>query len=366
MTDNIYIFTYLIAFIPIIAVFSFMPYITRRNVFFGVSAPSDFYNSDTAKSMRRSYSTRVIMVGAIMIMASFMSSYFMDDKFRPIAMLVSILVLIGIVTLFYINMWNRAKKLKTELEWYKQIKPVAIADTSFYTSKIAVSKYWFAVYILIILATIVVGLVFYDKMPQKVPMQTDINGLTTYMQKSYQLLFYMPAVQLFLTATFMFVYYSVKKARPELNSQDIKNTVEQNIKFRYAWSCFLMFGGIALLSVFFLTQLEMLSVLQGGITMTATFAVVGLMLLSAILLAVKMGQSGSRINSKEKTDTKVIDKQDDSVWKLGMFYFNKEDPALFVEKRFGVGFTINFAKPAAWIVLAIIVIIVIGAIILNR
>lgn len=43
----------------------------------------------------------------------------------------------------------------------------------------------------------------------------------------------------------------------------------------------------------------------------------------------------------------------DSCWKLGLFYFNPDDAALFVEKRIGFGYTLNFARPAAWIFLAV-------------
>jgi uncharacterized membrane protein len=34
-----------------------------------------------------------------------------------------------------------------------------------------------------------------------------------------------------------------------------------------------------------------------------------------------------------------------------MFYFNKNDPSIFVEKRFGVGWTINFAHPIGLLIL---------------
>jgi uncharacterized membrane protein len=43
------------------------------------------------------------------------------------------------------------------------------------------------------------------------------------------------------------------------------------------------------------------------------------------------------------------DPSPDSAWKLGLFYFNPVDPALFVEKRFGIGWTINLARPWAWV-----------------
>ena len=38
----------------------------------------------------------------------------------------------------------------------------------------------------------------------------------------------------------------------------------------------------------------------------------------------------------------------DECWKLGVFYFNPEDPAIFVEKRFGIGYTCNLANRGAW------------------
>ena len=40
-------------------------------------------------------------------------------------------------------------------------------------------------------------------------------------------------------------------------------------------------------------------------------------------------------------------------WKMGVFYFNPDDPALFIPKRFGIGYTLNFANPWSWVVLAV-------------
>lgn len=39
-------------------------------------------------------------------------------------------------------------------------------------------------------------------------------------------------------------------------------------------------------------------------------------------------------------------------WKLGVFYYRPEDPALFVRKRSGLGVTLNFARPLSWLLLA--------------
>lgn len=54
----------------------------------------------------------------------------------------------------------------------------------------------------------------------------------------------------------------------------------------------------------------------------------------------------------------------DTCWKYGLFYFNPDDSALFVEKRIGIGYTINFAHASAWIVIALTALVPLGGILL--
>jgi uncharacterized membrane protein len=46
------------------------------------------------------------------------------------------------------------------------------------------------------------------------------------------------------------------------------------------------------------------------------------------------------------------DRTSDESWLWGMFYHNPNDPALFVEKRTGPGYTVNFGQARAWLMLA--------------
>ena len=50
----------------------------------------------------------------------------------------------------------------------------------------------------------------------------------------------------------------------------------------------------------------------------------------------------------------VGDRTPDRYWKLGIFYFNRDDPAVLVEKRFGLGYSLNFARPTAWIIVSLV------------
>jgi len=49
------------------------------------------------------------------------------------------------------------------------------------------------------------------------------------------------------------------------------------------------------------------------------------------------------------------DPSKDLFWRGGIFYVNPDDPMLFVQKRFGIGHTLNFGNPWSWAVLTVIV-----------
>ena len=42
----------------------------------------------------------------------------------------------------------------------------------------------------------------------------------------------------------------------------------------------------------------------------------------------------------------------DGAWKAGMFYCDRDDPALWVPARFGMGYSLNFGNRWAWVILA--------------
>ena len=58
----------------------------------------------------------------------------------------------------------------------------------------------------------------------------------------------------------------------------------------------------------------------------------------------------------------VIDMDDDQYWKFGLFYVNKNDPSILVEKRFGIGWTVNMGHKGSWIFL---VLLFVGSIIFD-
>ena len=51
----------------------------------------------------------------------------------------------------------------------------------------------------------------------------------------------------------------------------------------------------------------------------------------------------------------IGDTTPDSSWVLGRLYFNRADPTLFVERRMGLGYTLNLGNPWSWVVIIVFV-----------
>ncbi|HLZ23015.1 MAG TPA: DUF5808 domain-containing protein [Ktedonobacterales bacterium] len=100
-----------------------------------------------------------------------------------------------------------------------------------------------------------------------------------------------------------------------------------------------------------------------ALTIAVSLTTVGIIIVGIAVLAVRTGQGGSRLGPPAETAT---DRTDDRYWFLGMVYHNRNDPAIFVERRFGVGWTLNVANPWAIVTLIILISIVALSVVVRR
>ncbi len=90
-----------------------------------------------------------------------------------------------------------------------------------------------------------------------------------------------------------------------------------------------------------------------------------LAMIGVIVALARLGQGGSRRAAPAaEPDGPVSDRTRDAQWKWGLIYVDREDPALLVEKRFGIGYTLNFGHPWSWALLALIVVVAVGSLLL--
>jgi uncharacterized membrane protein len=104
---------------------------------------------------------------------------------------------------------------------------------------------------------------------------------------------------------------------------------------------------------------------------------VALLLPLAVVLAVvialaRLGQGGSRSapegrRSQQRTVGQPVgDQTEDGNWLLGVFYFNRDDPSVLIEKRFGIGYTLNFARPISWVIIIAVLLLPLTFILLRH
>ncbi|MCL6631197.1 MAG: DUF5808 domain-containing protein [Alicyclobacillus herbarius] len=89
-------------------------------------------------------------------------------------------------------------------------------------------------------------------------------------------------------------------------------------------------------------------------------AVVGFLIVTYRAAVRARRSSGPAGDGVDRPAAPLVIYNDDQQWLAGVIYFNRNDPAVFVPKRFGVGWTLNMAHPTAWLLIAIIIGIPVG------
>jgi uncharacterized membrane protein len=85
-----------------------------------------------------------------------------------------------------------------------------------------------------------------------------------------------------------------------------------------------------------------------------------LTLLAFVISLIRAGQGGTHLTPGGGA---IGDRTADARWIGGLIYFNPTDPALLVEKRMGIGWTLNLGNPRTWApLMAVAAIVLIGPI----
>lgn len=359
MNSFVLLIVFLICYIPLVVVFAITPYVTRKTESFGVTIPEEEHTNPHVKAIRDNYRMSVLAFGIVFGLFVIVVTLLMPIKISQIFFTAGMFLQIIIMFLFYLSGHKKMKVLKAENNWMVGKNQVVVVDTGFRNKRVMVSPLWFLLYVVLIAATVAFGLIMYDKMPDRIPMHFDINGVANkWAAKSYKVLLFAPVIQLLMTFLFVFVYWIIGKSKQQIDAANPEKSVEQGRRFRYSWSAFLMFTGLATVAIFGFMQIAMTGLVKNPVIITLIPIAISVgIVAAAIILSIKVGQGGSRItvgNIGKSAATAMVgaaNRDDDRFWKLGMFYYNPDDPALFVEKRFGIGWTCNFGRPASWIIM---------------
>ncbi len=251
----------------------------------------------------------------------------------------------------YLHFHRKMKELKAREQWHQERPQQVSVDLKFREKKSVISNVWFILPIIISIGTVFLTLTNYQSIPSQIPMKYNFSGeVTNWADKSYRSVLALPVVQLFITLLFLFINTLIAKAKQQIDSANPERSIQQSLVFRRRWSLFTLLTAIAMVLLFLFIQLSFIFPLNLQLLTIVPLLLTGVVVLGAIFLSFTTGQGGSRVKVVSGKEKQVINRDDDKYWKLGQFYFNPNDPAMFLEKRFGVGWTINMANPLTWVI----------------
>lgn len=295
----------------------------RAGIFFGVSVPTDFPSSAKGHSIRRNYQLRGIPIHLAALLAGI-------EMLRDHASQHLILVYLGQIVCGAIN-WTFATR---QVRMYAIRPPLVRTASLAKRSHLDITWIGYAAAALPLLLAALYLRIHWAQIPDVFPIHWDFNGRPN--RWTYK--------------SPMSVYGTVGSGAGLLIFMMLIDTMlprasEENRKFLSVS----LSGGAGLVSLL-MTYIALLPFRNTA----AVWEILGSSVVAIMLLLVVELVS---IGSHPKAAKEPYDGTPDACWHGGMFYFNREDAALIVPKRFGSGNTLNFARPVAWWMMAAVILV---------
>lgn len=354
--NMLYYINLLMPYFILIVIGAITPFITRKTIVFGVHVPKDFLKDKELQEIKTLYIINFLTVSLVFVILVVIRMK--NINFAVGGIFIEVIIMFAM----YMKAHYEVSALKSKKEWSKGKKEIAVVDMDFRKEKIVVSSLWFLLPAAIIILTLIVGIYMYPNIPQMIPMHFNFRGeADSFAKKSIMSVFSISIVQLIMTILMFVSYKMIELAKQQIDPSDPELSKEKNLKFRRIWSGFVVFASTLINVILMGTAFIVYGVIKDWQSKIAVFSILtGLIItIAAIVISVMTGQGGERIKIDRENDRmSSVDRDDDRYWKGGLIYYNPDDPALFVEKRFGVGWTVNFARPSIWIFTLVLIFII--------
>lgn len=350
----------LVAFIPLVGLtMALTPRLQPRGEVFSVSVPTSAWDDPRIRRLMNRYVAIVIAATVLFTVAALALCLMGNAEASLAVVVVASLALMVIGYGLILRYRAKVQGLKRACGWAAQSQQhVATIGEGVEQAPRPISLAWNWLYVPLVALTAAVVAVGYSSMPDAVPMHVDVSGNVTDMApKSPMVAAFPVALEVFLAAVFAFCHWMVLRSKKGLEPGRPASSSWAYGMFAYAQTAFLLVMGLACTAACGLGMaLAMIGIVSMGVAVAVIIGVALLCVVGDLIVGVKYGQSGSRVFRMEASDTLLSD--DDRFWKLGMLYCNPDDASLFLPKRSGIGWTVNWGRPAVWALVVALVLFV--------
>ena len=332
----------------------FFPRLTRPDLYFAVTVAPDFRDGTEGRFILHRY--RRGLIGASAVTLALLGALVLTPAF-PLAPLALLLQLGAYFAVYY-----RARRLVLP----HAVAPTTIREASVGTRNRRIPGGWISAsgpFALLVASASYLG-THWQEIPARLVLHWGAHGQPDRWAARSLGTVFLPVLvaAVILTALTTLLYGIAHWLRP-IYAGGLQGEHESRFRRTASTVLLVMEYWIATLFSWLAIRSLLPTALQRPPAAIATLA--GLIALAGMAVLMWLGQGGNRIPSPQRPDSPstgaVGDRTEDRFWKLGVFYFNRNDPSVMVERRFGIGYTVNFARPVAWViallpVLALIVI----------
>lgn len=347
---------FILILIFIIAIQAFLPKFLRENNVFGVYIPDTHVKDSRITEMKKRYTT-ILLAGGIGIVLIFIGWLWLAS---PSEEYIVFLGMIAQITAVILSIGLYAKNHITLAKWKKEEKWTAgqiekkVVDLQFREQLKLLPTIFFILPILVPISLAIYGLSQFDSLPNQIPTHWGPNGeADRFAEKTWFSVSSLPLMTIGLQVMLLFFNEAMKQSGARIQVQRKKQSRAQQLAFRKYSSWLLFVVTISLTVLMGYLQLTILAteIMSSGVTLGFTIGFLIVILGSVFYYTVKVGQSGTRIpvEAQDINQEGQMDIDDDRYWKLGLIYVNKDDPSILVEKRFGIGWTVNMGHRVSWI-----------------
>lgn len=319
--------------------FWFIPRLTRQDLYFAVTVPAGFMDELQGKSILRQYRIELILVSALGFTAVVAGIVWLGVGFVPGGYFIQ---LVACFIVFY-----RARQRALPYA----VPPTMIREAELHARASIIHGGWLAALGPFILLAAFVAYLWIQgaETPARFTNHWGSNEQPNGLAAHGVVSTYFLSVGGILTALTLILYGLGHWVRP-IHASGPEGARE--LKFRRTVSAML------LLTQYYITlQASWIALVPvpHALSTITLLPLAFVLVLFAIVVLARLGQGGSRMQAREERASAasagpVGDRTPDCCWKLGIFYFNRDDSAVLIEKRFCLGYSLNFARPIAWII----------------
>jgi len=336
------------------------PRIVRKGLLFGVYVGEGPFEGPEARRIKRSWYVWMISAIVLSIAAGLACLLLVAPPIAPVA---TILLQLMTFVVLYLRAYYQARRLAPPGPPPPAAAPITLTrptSLAFPAAAIAVSA-------LLGLLSMGYAWVHYDSLPGRIPAHFGPSGAPdAWRSKSLAGVMTLPLLTFVVGVGLGGFACLTARAKRAIRLSDQGSSLEAQHRFRGAVTRLLSVITVLTSSLLAFIAVSAVQVGMGwrpGISWWV-WLLSGLLVVSAVggtlYLALRLGQGGARLEKANSHSPLTDGLADNRNWVLGIFYVNREDPSILVERRFGFGYTINFGNWKAVLLLLVFLAFVLG------